>query len=368
MADSQQLKILKNGVKEWNEWRGANPGARIDFSKANLRGAHLSGGDFRGADLREVDLMEANLGEANFARANLSGSILLQARLRAAFFRGADLTQCELRGADLAVANLRDSNLSRSVLVAANLNHAFLVGARFSKVRCRSTSFGFNDLSKVIDIEKVVHEGPSILGVDTLRLSKGLIPESFLRGCGLSDWEIESAKLYSPDLSSEEIINIQNRIFELKGRRPLQISSLFISYSRADGAFVDKLEPYLNDKGIRFWRDVHHAAAGRLEKVIDRAMRLNPTVLLVLSKDSIQSDWVEHEVSDARNLEKELGRDMLCPVALDDAWKKPGSWSQVLLDQVKKYNILDFSQWNDDSKFKAMFGRLVEGLDLFYKK
>ena len=35
--------------------------------------------------------------------------------------------------------------------------------------------------------------------------------------------------------------------------------------------------------------------AGRLEKVVDRAMRLNPIVLLVLSENSVKSDWVEHE-------------------------------------------------------------------------
>ncbi len=195
-----------------------------------------------------------------------------------------------------------------------------------------------------------------------------MVPNWFLRGCGLSDWEIESAKLYKPGLSNDEIINITNQIFELRGERPLQISNLFISYSHADSAFVDKLEPKLIKKGIRFWRDVHDLKAGRLEKQIDRAMRLNPTVLLVLSKNSIQSDWVEHEVKSARELEKELSRDVLCPVSLDDSWKTPaGSWSQVLMDQVKKYNILIFSEWKDDARFNAMFGRLVEGLDLFYK-
>ena len=47
---------------------------------------------------------------------------------------------------------------------------------------------------------------------------------------------------------------------------------------------------------------------------------LNPTVLLILSKNSVQSDWVEHEARTARELEKELKRDVLCPVARDAAW------------------------------------------------
>ena len=61
--------------------------------------------------------------------------------------------------------------------------------------------------------------------------------------------------------------------------------------------------------------------AGRIETQIDRAIRQNPTVLLVLSENSLNSDWVEHEVRTARGLEKEIGRDVLCPVALDDSWK-----------------------------------------------
>jgi hypothetical protein len=95
-------------------------------------------------------------------------------------------------------------------------------------------------------------------------------------------------------------------------------------------------------------------------------MRLNPTVLLVLSSNSVESDWVEHEVRLARELEKELKRDVICPVALDGNWKECG-WPERLREQVMEYNILDFSEWNDESEFAPMFTRLIEGLDLFYK-
>jgi hypothetical protein len=126
------------------------------------------------------------------------------------------------------------------------------------------------------------------------------------------------------------------------------------------------LEKGLNGKGIRFWRDIHNATAGRLEKQIDRAIRLNPTVLLVLSEQSVQSDWVQHEARLARKLEIETNRDVLCPVALDDSWKDC-DWPERLREQIMEYNILDFSGWRDAGKFRRMFGRLLDGLDLFYK-
>lgn len=56
---------------------------------------------------------------------------------------------------------------------------------------------------------------------------------------------------------------------------------------------------------------MHHATAGRLEKQIDHAIRHNLIVLVVLSENSVKSDWVEHEAHTARELEKETGRDVL---------------------------------------------------------
>ena len=144
------------------------------------------------------------------------------------------------------------------------------------------------------------------------------------------------------------------------------MSPLFISYSHDNNDFVDALEPLFIDKGIRFWRDKHDMKAGRIERQVDRAMRLNPTVLLILSENSVESDWVEHEAESARELEKQLERDVLCPVALDDSWKDC-KWNKRLRRQIEKYNILDFSEWKDKKEFSRQFSRLVDGLDIYYK-
>jgi hypothetical protein len=219
----------------------------------------------------------------------------------------------------------------------------------------------------VIGLESVDHRGPSHISTDTFALSNGKIPEVFLRGCGLSDWEIEEGKLYDPDLSNEEIDKILHRIHDLRAAQALQISPLFISYSHGDSKFVDKVSTSLNKKGIRYWRDIHEMKTGRMEKQIDRATRQIPTVLLILSQHSIKSDWVEDEIHTARELEKEMGRDVLCPVALDDTWKN-SHLPKRIMEQIMEYNIPDFSAWKDDSKFESMFRKLIDGLELFYKR
>lgn len=160
--------------------------------------------------------------------------------------------------------------------------------------------------------------------------------------------------------------NTPDQSDNLRTEEPVQEPALFISYSHADAAFVDRLGIALNDKDIRFWRDIHDATAGRVEKQIEQAIRHNPTVLLVLSKNAIQSDWVEHEVRMARGLEKELKRDVLCPISLDGSWKD-SPWPERVMEQVMEYNILDFSKWEDEAVFQQMFARLLDGLQLFYK-
>jgi uncharacterized protein YjbI with pentapeptide repeats len=391
MANKEHLKLLRQGVKAWNRWREDNPGDQPDLFEAGLSKARLSGVDLSRADLRMADLVKAELVKADLSRAQLSGADLCEAHLREAHLSMADLRRADLRGADLNGAHLSGAmlsgailggarllgaNLSRAVLSGAVLSRATLLLATLSRADLRgadlsgaivgNTSFDDLDLSEAKGLDAVDHRLPSTVGVDTLDKSHGQIPEVFLRGCGLSDWEIEAARLYQPDLGRDKIGDIVYKIHDLRAQQAIQVNSLFISYSRADGPFVDCLENTLTQKGIRFWRDVHDATAGRLEKQIDRAMRLNPTVLLVLSAASVQSDWVEYEARLARELEKELGRDVLCPVALDDSWKTC-RWPERLREQIMEYNILDFSAWQDEAFFRRTAARLIDGLDLFYK-
>ena len=442
MANPEHLKILKQGVETWNNWRREHRHVKIHLDgaslwKANLYGANLRDANLRGANLRDTnlseadlrksnlsetdlnfakltrakitdsilvhaeaghadfskaDLSEANLSEAhisnsdlrranlsganlyramlaggnNLCRANLSYAYLVEADLHSAELNFANLSDADFQRANLKGVDLRDADLRRANLRNANLSGANLGGAHLKGPEIGETSFGGCDLSDVSELQEFVHIFPSMVDMVTLRLFKGNLPEKFLRGCGLSDLDIEYAKLFSPELSSEETDEILYKIHDLRVHQSIQISPLFISYSHANSNFVDKIESQSNQLGIRSWRDVRHAKAGPLEKQIDRAIRYNPTVLLVLSENSMKSDWVEHEVRFSRELEKETERHVLCPVALDDSWKS-SPWPKRIMEQVMEYNILDFSKWEDEGEFEKQFKKLIDGLDLFYK-
>jgi uncharacterized protein YjbI with pentapeptide repeats len=138
MPDEEHLKILKQGVEQWNKWRLENA-IRPDLSGANLVGADLSGADLIDANLSFADLSGAylsfaNLNGANLIGANLSGTYLGGADLRGANLIGAYLTGVNLSGANLSFASLggaylSGANLGGANLIGANLIRAYLIGA-----------------------------------------------------------------------------------------------------------------------------------------------------------------------------------------------------------------------------------------------
>jgi len=160
MPDEEHLKILKQGVEQWNKWRLENA-IRPDLSGSNLIGANLIGtdliaaylsfADLTGANLSGVKLIDANLIGANLSGANLIGANLIGANLSSAYLSGANLSGAYLSGAylggaylsgaNLRSANLRGANLSGAYLSGANLTSADLTDADLSGTRLVETDF-----------------------------------------------------------------------------------------------------------------------------------------------------------------------------------------------------------------------------------
>src|SRR6266705_1006175 len=172
MANNEHLQILKKGVIAWNQWRKWNPGLKPDLSQA----------DFHGADLERANFYWANLSGANFSGGNLVLAKLGRADLLGASLCGADLNVAELGVADLSRADLRGAQL-----LHADLSETHLDGADFTDAEMGYTVLGNVDLSEVTGLETIDHEGPSTIGIDTIYLSKGKIPDVVLRGAGVPD-------------------------------------------------------------------------------------------------------------------------------------------------------------------------------------
>jgi hypothetical protein len=339
MTNPKHLAKLKEGVKAWNAWRGTSAKTRPDLSGAGLSGANLRRANLRGANLGGADFREAYLHGADVSGANLVGANLL----------GADLTQADLVSANVARAILVGANLRESRLHLANLTEADLTEADLIGANIGLSIFADNDLSKTKGLEAVKHHGPSTVGIDTIYRSKGNIPESFLRGCGVPD----------------DFITFMKSLVT----NPIQFYSCFISYSTKDQAFADRLYADLQNQGVRCWFAPHDVQGGRkLHEQIDEAIRLHDKLLLILSPHSMASEWVKTEIAKARNREVRDQRRVLFPIRLAP-FETLRDWECFDADtgkdsarEIREYFIPDFSNWKNHDSYQEAFQRLISDL------
>lgn len=319
MANKEHLEILKRGVEAWNQWRLENPGITPDLSEAFLARKVLLGADLRGANLRGADL------------------------------GGTNLCRAVLHRTDLGSTNLGGVNLIGTSLAGANLNRARPTDADFTDSSMGFTSLGAIDLGAARGLETVRHEGPSVIGIDTIYLSKGKIPEVFLRGAGVPDTFL----MYMKSLVAS----------------PIEFYSCFISYSNKDQEFAERLYADLQSKNVRCWFAPHDVQAGKkLHKQIDEAIRLHEKVLLILSPDSMGSEWVKTEIAEARKREVREKKEVLFPVGLVP-FGAIRDWECFDADagkdsarEIREYFIPDFSEWKEHDKYKKAFERLLGDL------
>ena len=282
MGCDDQLEILKRGPSAWNLWRRTSREA-IDLSGATLH-------DTR-APWREEELVRLDLEGINFRNANLEGAVL-----RGANLRGADLAGANLRYAILRRANLAGAMMRGAKLCGANLTLASLRDANLTNALMWETVIARTDLRNAIGLEEVKHGGPSMIDHRTLRKS-GKLPREFLQGLGLPNSDIKQLMPDMPVDSFEEC---------------------FISYSSADSKFVDRFHEELQSSGVRCWYAPEDMGLGaKIRPTLHDAISSSDRLVIVLSENSINSDWVEDEVERALQMERQTGDVVILPVRID---------------------------------------------------
>jgi hypothetical protein len=192
-------------------------------------------------------------------------------------------------------------------------------------------------------LETVEHYAPSTIGIDTIYRSQGNIPEVFLKGAGVDDTLI-------------------TYIRSLVGK-PIEYYSCFISYSSKDDALARRLHADLQSNNVRCWfapEDLKWGA--RTRPSIDEAIRFHDKLLLILSKYSVASGWVELEVKTAMAKERIEKRTVLFPVRVDKAvFESPFDWATEIRHER---NIGDFTRWKNHDDYEKAFRRLLRDLKL----
>lgn len=253
---------------------------------------------------------------------------------------GANLSGMNLTAADFRQVNLTDSDLSEATLRWTNLSGAVLRRANLTRALLDETVFANCDLTGATGMVTCRIAAPSTIDERTLRRS-GKLPAEFLRVCGVSDFMIDNASIFRSE--------------------PLQFYSCFISYSRGDEEFVDRLYADLQDKGVRCWLDRRDLRGGDLLRdAVEGAIRAHDRLLLVLSESSLSSAWVDQEVTTAFEREKREKKTVLFPIRLDETIMAIKSgWPA---DLRRSRHIRDFTNWNDQDAYQEAFDRLIRDL------
>lgn len=122
--------------------------------------------------------------------------------------------------------------------------------------------------------------------------------------------------------------------------RQLPKSTLFISYSSKDKPFVKRLVHQLSeDKSIHFWIDENEIKVGDdIQQTITRGLRASDTdyLVLVISKQSTESSWVNFEVSQFIGFAD--GKNII-PVVLTKEHRFPEPIDNV----IRRLRYVDFS-------------------------
>ena len=341
MPLKEHVDILNQGTVAWNQWRKDNADIKPDLSEANLYEFDLISTNLNDANLLRANLRYADFNMANLRRADLRGADLYRANLMTADLIEADLTGANLMETDLYMADFSRANLSQVDLTSALLCGTELTEANFSKSILGETIFANIDLSVVKGLDRVKHTGPSTIGIDTLYRSNGNIPEVFLVGAGVPDGFIA-------------------RVASLVAQH-VPLCSCFISHSSKDQAFAKRLHADLQDNGVRCWFAPEDMKIGdKIRQAIDRSIRVHDKLLLVLSKHSITSEWVEKEVETAFEEERKRKKTVLFPVRIDSSvMDTDQAWAT---DIRNTRHIGDFTQWKDPHPYQGAFDRLLRDL------
>jgi len=120
---------------------------------------------------------------------------------------------------------------------------------------------------------------------------------------------------------------------------------------------------------VRCWYAPEEMKGGeKLYDQIDSAIKIHDKLLLVLSENSIHSEWVSTEIRRCRKSEKREGKRKLFPIRLVDMetikeWECFDADSgKDLAVEVREFFLPDFSHWKDHDAYKKAFDRLMRNL------
>ncbi len=120
------------------------------------------------------------------------------------------------------------------------------------------------------------------------------------------------------------------------------MSDVFISYAREDRSRVEGLVRLLEAQGFSVWWDRDIVPGESFDELIDKQIDQAAAVLVVWTKNSINSRWVRNEALEG------MDRGILVPVLLDDV-RIP-----VAFRQAQLANLVRWPRHSDETELRGL--------------
>lgn len=363
------LRMLRSPDDSWNKWRASLPNLewychrnksfwipgfilrlrQADLENADLSGKYLSSAEFDGSNFRKANFTGATFywswaetiqhcataNNCSFVRAKLISTNLSYATLRDADFSHAELNGARANSTDLSGAKFKRcmvaAKFENTKLTDADFVDAYIIGSSFIDVDLSSVQGGLGDAHLyppiTVDVRTLVRSGP--------------LPRDFYLASGANT---NAAQIFMKSFLRAET----------KG-------TCFISHSSKDERFVNSLRRELEREAIQTWYAPRDLSIGsRIRNQLDEAIIKSAKLVLVLSRASLSSDWVEQEVEAALERERKEKISILMPITIDDAVMKARKGWAVALRRTRHIGAFD-CVYRSSEYFKAL-GRLIDDI------
>jgi hypothetical protein len=361
---------------------GEYESGRRDFTGLTFEGLRAARCELKGCNFTGCSFVDCVFGGVKFdgslfVNSSFSDCNCIDASFVDCTFDGAEIGPSAFQGADFFGASF-----DRSVIHGTNFKGAFFVTSHWTTARTVGANFndaifGANTVARChfvhCSFEAVRVVQPVDIDYETASSSIGMSLRPLLDKTGISGDTRRHIRRYLRSLQLFlTMLGIpRDAIRSYSGSENFLAdhANVFISYSAKDEEFASALHNHLTVAGIETWFAPHSIQGGK--RIIDQvssAIERQKKLILILSENSISSDWVASEIRRAVEIEHRTKAQKLFPIRIVD-FEPIRTWTLFdsdagfdLARKVREYHIPDFTDWRDDLAFGVSVTRLVNDL------
>jgi len=346
LIDGHEL-WLKSDSKEGEQlWLMDEHFHNIKIEDRNLDYAQLTRVSFQHSDIVNTSIRNARIVKmkalsSKFKGVDFSNTVIKISKFDFTIWNDCKFIRSDIYNSEYFYLSITKSDFSQAELLELQFQYGSILESEFKDSTFGSLVFVSVTLSKLLNLDLITHRSGSYIDANSLLSNASELPKVFLRGIGLSDNFIDYLSSFSESA--------------------IQYYSCFISYSHKDELFAKRLHNDLQNEGVRCWFAPEDMKIGdKVRHTIYEAIRIKDKLLVIMSKESVNSDWVEEEVKKALAEEKSQDKLILFPVRIDEEVMTTNkAWAEKIRNDR---HIGDFRKWENPAEYEKVFNRLLKDL------